>query len=137
MTPPVTHDTARPADGIAVEEGPERTLVRMWGEIDGSLRGQASAAMAESLGRALPVTVDVSGVTFIDSTGLAFLLQLHRAGEEGGIEVALLDPPALMLDLLEMIGMSGVIPLRWTPARPAAADADADAPEGTGELARV
>lgn len=145
----MTHDDSRPADGIAVEEGPERTLVRMWGEVDGSLRSQASAAMAQCLGRALPVTVDVGRVTFIDSSGIAFLLQLHRAAEEAGVDVALLDPPALLLDLLEMIGMGGVIPLTWTPARPAVVDAGADGTaaardgdvvqvlEGPGELARV
>lgn len=131
----MTPDDARPTGAITVEERPDRTVVHLRGEIDGSLRGQASAAMAQSLGRGLPVTADVGAVTFIDSTGLAFLLQLHKAAGEGGVGVTLLDPPALLLDLLGMIGMGDAIPLSWTPARPATTPVDTLG--GTGELATV
>ncbi|WP_225755691.1 STAS domain-containing protein [Actinotalea sp. Marseille-Q4924] len=105
--------------GIDVTEESGRTLVRMWGEVDAALRDQASLAMVECVRRALPVTVDAGRLTFIDSSGLAFVLQLHKVGQEDGTGIVLRDAPSLLLDLLEMIGMAGAIRLETTDGGPA------------------
>jgi anti-anti-sigma factor len=104
--------------GIEVGEEGGRTLVRMWGEVDAGLREQASRAMVQCLQRATPVTVDAGGLTFLDSSGLAFVLQLHQVGQEDGQPLVLRDAPDLLLDLLEMIGMSGAIRLESTDGGP-------------------
>ena len=95
--------------GIDVVSGEGPTLVRMWGEVDASLRDQASASMSLVLMESAPVLVDATDVTFIDSSGLAFLLQLHLASAESGQRVVLRDPHHAVTDLLAMIGMSDAI----------------------------
>ncbi|GGC01997.1 STAS domain-containing protein [Cellulomonas carbonis] len=98
-----------PADGIDVADEGHRLLVRLRGEIDAGLREQASRAMVECMQRDLPVVADLAAVTFIDSSGLAFLLQLHKVGLEEGRPLVLRDPQANVLELLDMIGMGGVM----------------------------
>ena len=124
-----------PTGSIVVTARGDGSLVTLHGEIDATLRTEASMSMVEVVRHGGPVVVDVgartvfegvvrrggpvvidaSEVTFIDSSGLAFVLQLHRLSEEAGQRCALLDPPALVLELLDLIGMGGRIPLEFTP----------------------
>ena len=104
-----------PTGSIVVTARGDGSLVTLHGEIDATLRTEASMSMVEVVRHGGPVVVDASGVTFIDSSGLAFVLQLHRLSEEAGQRCALLDPPALVLELLDLIGMGGRIPLEFTP----------------------
>lgn len=83
---------------------PDATVVRLAGEIDGARRNEASQALSTSLRRQLPVVLDTSDVTFIDSTGLAFLIQCGSVGRSQGIPVSLPRPPAEVSDLLALLG---------------------------------
>lgn len=111
----VTHTDT---DAGAIEVSPEGdgTLVTLRGEIDGSLRDQAGLSMAQVVSRGGPVAVDLADLTFIDSSGLAFLIQLHGLSrEEPRQHLVLRNPPTLVLDLLEMVGLGGEIALDFTP----------------------
>ena len=94
-----------PIGGISLVEEPSHSVVDMWGEIDGALRPEASAALASALDRDLPVVIDTSRVTFIDSTGIAFLVQFYTIGREEGLEVTLRNPPSVVSDVLAMLGV--------------------------------
>ena len=91
--------------GIRLQEEPGYSVVDMWGEIDVALRPEASAALATALDRDLPVIIDTSQVTFIDSTGIAFLVQFYTIGREEGLEVTLRRPPTVVSDVLAMLGV--------------------------------
>lgn len=93
---------------ILVEERSDCTVVKMAGEIDISMRSKTSAALRQVLDRCRPVTVDTSGVTFIDSTGAAFLAQLGMFGSEDGIRVSLTEPSSAVRNLLEMLGVDAM-----------------------------
>jgi anti-anti-sigma factor len=95
------------AGSIRVESHDGSTVVVLVGEIDASLRHEASACMAQALVSGAPVIVDSTLTTFIDSSGIAFVLQLHLAATEAGIGVTLRDPHRVLLDVLDMIGMAG------------------------------
>ena len=97
-----------PADGGVV--------VTMWGEIDAALRDRASEAMSYVLDTRGRVVVDVADVTFIDSSGIAFIIQLYMLGEEDGRDVVLRDPSTSIAELLDMIGMGGRIPVERSGA---------------------
>jgi anti-anti-sigma factor len=100
--------TDTPANGsIRVEPSDGRTTIVFVGEIDAALRPEASASMGLALISGRPVVVDSSQATFIDSSGLAFVLQLHLAASEAGIPVTLRDPHRVLRDVLEMVGLSG------------------------------
>jgi anti-anti-sigma factor len=100
--------------GLAAVEHGDGTLVSMWGSVDESLRGQASAVMAHALGRPGAVVVDASHLEFLDSSGLAFILQLLRAGEEDGRRVVLRDPPTLLVEMLDVLGLDDAVPLEFS-----------------------
>ena len=109
--------------GIALTERSSVCVVTMWGEVDIALRNEASAALSGAFQRDLPVVVDASRVTFIDSAGIAFLVQLCRIGRDEGLRVSLHRPPPAVLDVLRMLDLD-VPPdsaADWgaTPAAPA------------------
>lgn len=101
-------------NGISCASTPEGVLVTMWGEIDASLRVDAGEAMAELINEPGVIEIDTADVAFLDSTGLAFILQLYRLGREEGRDVVLRDPARPVEDLLAMIGMADRIPVERT-----------------------
>jgi anti-anti-sigma factor len=105
----VTLASGTQTGGIALVERPDASVVDMWGEIDAALRSEAGAALANALERDLPVVVDTSKVTFIDSAGIAFLVQLCRIGQEEGLEVHLRCPPPAVQEVLTMLSVEGVV----------------------------
>lgn len=96
--------------GITLFEQPDTSVVDMWGEIDVALRSEASAALANALDRDVPVVIDTSKVTFMDSTGIAFLVQFYTIGSEEGLQVSLRNPPTVVTDVLEMLGVIDIFP---------------------------
>lgn len=109
-------NSATPAGGIGVTSEGGRTVVRLRGEVDAALRTEASLSMAEALASTAPIVVDTEAVTFIDSSGLAFILQLHLAATETGQALTLRDPHREVLAKLEMLGMAGELDLEPTTA---------------------
>ncbi|WP_199422536.1 STAS domain-containing protein [Actinotalea solisilvae] len=102
-----------PWGGIELDGSrPDASVVRLWGDVDASLRDQASDVMAQVVLRSGPVVIGAADVGFLDSTGLAFVLQLVKAGEEEGRAVVLEDPPAHLTDLVAMVGMTDRVPVR-------------------------
>ena len=99
-----TSTPARPMGSITTTEAPGATIVRLEGDVDAGLRSDASHAMSVSLRRQLPVVLDTSALTFIDSTGLAFLIQCSAAGRANGLPVVLPEPPDHLSDLLRFVG---------------------------------
>ena len=67
-------------------------VVALAGEIDVATAGAVTEAFAEAASREGPggcLCGDLSGVTFLDSTGLTALVTARRACEERGIEMVL------------------------------------------------
>ncbi len=106
----VEHVTEPEDHEIRVEHRGERAVVRLVGEIDTSLRESASASMGLALMSGLPILVDASDATFIDSSGVAFVLQLHLAASEAGVALTLHDPRRVLRDVLDMVGLGAAIP---------------------------
>lgn len=98
-----------PLGGIDVTTADGRTVVRMWGEVDAARRAEASTSMARALASSDPIVVDATEVTFVDSSGLAFVLQLNLAASETGQGLTLVDPQRGVLDRLDLLGMAGAL----------------------------
>ncbi|MDQ0372481.1 STAS domain-containing protein [Cellulomonas humilata] len=103
-------DRAPAAGTIRVDAQDTKTVISLVGEIDAALRDEAGACMGLALVRGVPVVIDSTLATFIDSSGIAFVLQLHLAASEERIPVTLLDPHRVLRDVLEMVGLSGELP---------------------------
>jgi anti-sigma B factor antagonist len=90
-------------DGVRIE---------VWGELDLSTSPRLAEALRRELDGGNSVTLDLSKVTFIDSTGLNVLITAARACEENGCTIALgPDLPAQIRRVFEITGIDGVFPL--------------------------
>jgi anti-sigma B factor antagonist len=85
--------------------------VRLVGELDLTSRDVCEMALTPLCGVPNRVEVDCSELTFIDSTGLAVLLQMHRAVTDAGGSLELLQPSRMLVKLLEMTGLDALLPV--------------------------
>lgn len=110
--------TGRTGSGITCKHVYDGSVLTLWGEIDAQLRGAASQAMASLASRPdpAPIVVDARDVTFIDSSGIAFVLQVYVLGEETGSTVTLRDPSAEVMRVLEMVGIADRLPVEVAKA---------------------
>ncbi|WP_024288928.1 STAS domain-containing protein [Cellulomonas sp. KRMCY2] len=97
--------------GMALQDEPGRTVVRVWGEIDLEVRRDSADLCQAVADRGLPVVIDARGVTFIDSTGMSILVRLARDGEAGGYPVTLHNAPWMLRELLSITGVDRLLPL--------------------------
>jgi anti-anti-sigma factor len=72
------------------------------------------------------VVLDVRDVSFMNSAGMAVLVQLQRMASPRGVEVALLDPPEGVLRPLQLSGLWRRFPVLDSADEPGVAPA----PEG-------
>jgi anti-sigma B factor antagonist len=98
-------------------------VVRVTGEID----IQSSPILDESLQKAQAegawsIVVDLSGVSFLDSTGLSVLVAALKRGQDGGGGVRLTSPRSNVRRVLEVTGLAEVFHLE-----PSALDPDRSA----------
>ncbi|WP_166844627.1 STAS domain-containing protein [Isoptericola sp. BMS4] len=107
-----------PSSGISARTEGDTTVLVLWGEVDAALREAASDAMAAlaARGTTRPVVLDARDVTFIDSSGIAFILQVYMLGQETATPVLLRAPSPAVSEVLEMVGMGGRIPLEHAEA---------------------
>ena len=101
---------------VEVTAAPYGARVTIAGELDLATVPRVRAALAEEpVAGARGVVVDLSGVTFMDSTGISALLDLERdvGGRGGRLAIACPEGPArLLLDVTGVTGRLGVQPTR-------------------------
>jgi anti-sigma B factor antagonist len=95
-------------DGAAFEradrDGESILVVR--GEVDLATAGgfrHALQALVET--GSSPARVDLSAVTFMDSSGINALVTVRRAAEEAGVELVLVAPSTHARTVLELTGL--------------------------------
>jgi anti-anti-sigma factor len=89
----------------------DETLIQLVGEVDLALADTLVVAAKEAATRAKQVRVDVEQVTFIDSTGLAFLGRLAAAGRETGSPPRVVGASRRVRDTIERGGLLPVLDL--------------------------
>lgn len=93
----------------AVSEGGHTVIAR--GEIDVSTAHELERAMlAASHGGAASVTLDLQGVTFIDSSGIQALIAGARRYQDTERDLAIVPSPSV-LHVLELTGLEDHLPL--------------------------
>ncbi|MFJ8143138.1 STAS domain-containing protein [Streptomyces sp. NPDC096013] len=80
----------------------------------------------EAIHRWPHVIIDLSGVTFCDSSGFNALLRLRRRAQESGNRLSLAAPPTQVARLLTLTGAGTVFPVYGTPAEARAERHDQD-----------
>jgi anti-sigma B factor antagonist len=104
-TGPDTPAAAEPGS-VHVILGSLKTRVVLSGEIDAELGPDLLEASADAQQAGRPVEVDVQHVTFMDSTGVAFLARLASRSPQ---QLVLIKPPALVRFLIEVTSIRQVL----------------------------
>lgn len=125
-------ESARPQEpgSVHVLLGDRKTRVVLVGEIDAELGPDLVEAAADAEGAGRPVEVDVQHVTFMDSTGVAFLARL--ASRISGTLVVI-RPPELVRFLIEVTSIGGLLDVvDHDPGVDASVRGDATGDDGPG-----
>lgn len=101
---------------------PDRTRIVVSGEIDADLGPDLQEAAADAEATGLPIEVDAQHVTFMDSSGIAFLARLASRSSE---RVRVLRAPDPVRFLLEVTKIGELVDLvdDLEPITPAPSDA--------------
>jgi anti-sigma B factor antagonist len=123
----------RPGSGDAAVFFDEAlTLIMVSGEVDLALGQDLEYAGRDAIDRGIPVLVDVSKVTFIDSVGLGFLARMASAERDKGRRLPLAGAPRTVQESIRLVGLNELVEF-VDVARSADDDdaAPADAQNGT------
>jgi anti-anti-sigma factor len=94
-----------PTEFLRSDVGGERTLAIV-GDVDLAVKTDLDSELADLLAEAhSPALVDLSRVTFMDSTGLNALCGAQRAGRALGTPLVLVAVPEQVRRLLELTGL--------------------------------
>ena len=97
MTTPLT---------IEVIAGPGAIRLSAVGEIDFATQGELERALIDLCTDGGRLELDLSGVTFVDSSGLAVLLSMRNHWAESGGMLLLRAPSERVRHVLELAGLS-------------------------------
>jgi anti-anti-sigma factor len=110
---PATLRSVAALDNLTIttpEEDP--TVVVAEGQIDSHTSPSLDEALA-ARSPDVPVSVDLSGVTFVDSSGLRVLVRAHKRQIDGGGSLTIVAPSEVVTRLLDITGLTSE--LRITP----------------------
>lgn len=77
------------------------------GEIDAHTAPEVAAAIAESLD--VRLLIDLSGVEFVDSSGLRVLIEAHQSRQHAGRSLLLANPSPVVRRLFDIAGVDGYL----------------------------
>ncbi|MFJ7154364.1 STAS domain-containing protein [Streptomyces sp. NPDC101118] len=97
-----------PATNIDVSTRPGHLVLAVAGELDFETCPGVSRVTEVLPLRGQTLTVDLSSVTFIDSSGLHLLLALRRRADREGASLELAGVPQHALRMLELAGARGL-----------------------------
>jgi len=86
-------------------------IVSVTGELDIATAEQAYSYISEVIdGRPAPVTVDLSGVTFCDASGLGVLARISRHARQAGRQLRLASARPSLLKIMRITGLDRAFP---------------------------
>ncbi len=94
-----------------IEGAGEFALVRVSGEVDLSWSQQVRKAILEALGNSKVVGVELSQVTYMDSSGIAALVEGFQTARAKGLKFALVAASAPVRSVLSLARLDKVFPM--------------------------
>jgi anti-sigma B factor antagonist len=97
---------------VSVSGGDSYTVVGLAGESDVYTYDQLRGALQSEAGKGVPLlVVDLSGLEFMDSTGVQVLLDIRVMMNDRGGKLALAAPQATVARVLNLVGADQLIPV--------------------------
>jgi stage II sporulation protein AA (anti-sigma F factor antagonist) len=88
----------------------DRIRITAAGELDLATAPQLDAALTEVEGMARPVELDLGALTFMDSSGINLLIRHARRADGGGPALAIVPPPPRVARVLDVAGVTELLP---------------------------
>ncbi|MFG3207152.1 STAS domain-containing protein [Streptomyces sp. NPDC048192] len=101
---------------VVTQQYPDRTVITVQGEMDLQTCPQLARAAAVIPLRGTPLYLDVSGVPFMDSSGLNLLVSLRRRLDAEGSRLAITGLQSQPTRLLQLTGVYGLFAANTTTA---------------------
>ena len=98
-------ERAEAAGDVALAMDRSVTSIRLVGDIDFAVDRDLRVATRAAIDRNLPVRVDLSAVTFLDSAGLSFVARLLRNEDRPPRSVTVVGASSVAKERLEMAGL--------------------------------
>lgn len=95
----------------SIEQQGDFALVRVRGEVDLSWSQKVRKTILEALGKAKAVGVELSEVSYIDSSGIAALVEGFQNARGKGQKFALIAASAPVRSVLELARLDRVFPM--------------------------
>jgi anti-anti-sigma factor len=96
---------------ISAERDARKARLVLGGELDMAARFQAEQAIDALLAEPVEqLVVDLGEVTFVDSTGMGMVLELHDRARTEGFRLRLLRGPKDVQRVFELAGVADVLP---------------------------
>lgn len=96
----------------SVENQGDWAVVKLGGEVDLSWSQQARKAVLDALGQSSKVAVDLSRVSYIDSSGIAALVEGFQNARGKGQEFVLVQVSDAVLAVLKLARLDKVFAIR-------------------------
>lgn len=93
---------------IGIEERPPYRILRLAGDVDLHSSPQARRAILDALAAKSPLLVDLSTVSYMDSSGVASLVEGYQAARKLGLEFALIAPAPAAMSVLRLARLDRV-----------------------------
>ncbi|MCB0883021.1 MAG: STAS domain-containing protein [Thermoleophilia bacterium] len=94
---------------LNVDETPHAVVVRVGGVVDALSLADVSRGLSDAQAGSVPVVVDLSGVTFMDSRGLGGLLAANERSREGAAPLRIYRPSDPVRRLIDVSGVGEVL----------------------------
>jgi anti-sigma B factor antagonist len=92
--------------GMTIEHGDGHTIVALTGELDLAVAPKLESCLSDlDLGPGDTLVVDLSGLEFLDSSGLRVLVVAHQRAEHEGFRLVLVRGPAPVARIFELTRM--------------------------------
>lgn len=86
-------------------------IVELAGDVDLSCSPEARKVILDSLAGKQPTLIDLSRVTYIDSSGVASLVEGYQTAKKKGLEFGLLGVSEAAMSVLELARLDKVFPI--------------------------
>jgi anti-anti-sigma factor len=94
---------------VDVKSGDDGSVIAPRGELDMATQGELRDALAQHAGRGA-VTLDLSGLTFLDTSGLRLILETADAANRNGFAFKVLPGIPAVQRLFEIAGVRELVP---------------------------
>ena len=99
------------------------TIVELAGEVDLSCSPEARKQILDCLNKAQHLLVDLSRVTYIDSSGVASLVEGYQTAKKKALKFGLISVSTAAMNVLQLARLDKVFPIHASVAERLKADA--------------